>query len=115
MSRQPQPHARPDTIDVNPYTYRVKEDLEACIAADAQGVCLDDQGVIIVNPALKAIAARDTLLHEVLHAVWMRAGLQTDFDHVEKDSPGERIINVVATGLLQVLRDNPQFVEYLTS
>lgn len=46
---------------------------------------------------------RDTVLHEVIHAVE---------DSMYLSLP-ERAIHLMATGLLQVLRANPKFVAYL--
>ena len=47
---------------------------------------------------------RDTLLHEVLHGI----------DHELNCKLSEAQIRRMATGLLQVLRHNPEFVAFLT-
>ena len=51
--------------------------------------------------------ARDTLLHEVLHAIWSQTALDQDEDEQE------RIVRSFTPWLLQVLRDNPELVEFL--
>lgn len=49
----------------------------------------------------------NTMLHEVLHAVWHTQGLRTE------DGAEERVINSLTNGLHQVLRDNPALVAWL--
>lgn len=46
---------------------------------------------------------QDTLLHEVIHAVELAMGLELR----------EEQVNGIATGLIQVLRDNPRFARFL--
>lgn len=48
----------------------------------------------------------ETLLHEVLHAVWAVAGCKP------KD-PEERVISQMSTVLATVIRDNPDLIEFL--
>lgn len=48
---------------------------------------------------------RDTLLHEVIHAI--DYALHADLE--------ERQVHALSAGLLAVLRENPEFVEWLTS
>lgn len=46
---------------------------------------------------------QDTLLHEAIHAVDETLGLQMD----------ERQVTLMATGLLAIFKDNPDFLDYL--
>lgn len=52
---------------------------------------------------------RDTVWHETMHAIFEFMQLHHDFDESE-----ERIISALATGTLDVLRRNPELVQYLT-
>jgi hypothetical protein len=57
---------------------------------------------------------RDSVLHEVLHAVMVLYGYIGDEKDVYKTPRmGERVIEVAATGLLDVFRRNPALVAYL--
>lgn len=48
---------------------------------------------------------RDTVLHELLHAVW------SSMD-IGKPKSEEKVVHRLSTGLLAVLRDNPDLVRY---
>jgi hypothetical protein len=49
----------------------------------------------------------DTVLHEVLHAIWRLGQLK------DKKEDEERVVSVMATYLTQVLRDNPALMPWL--
>lgn len=63
--------------------------------------------LIKVDGSCSASQVRDTVLHEVLHAVINDGPNDLDPD-VE-----ERIVRVIAPALLGVLRNNPQLLEFL--
>ena len=69
------------------------------------GECFADQCRIEVATYQCMAQQRDTLLHEVLHAV----------DHEMHSGMSEPQIRRVATGLLAVLRHNPAFAAFLVS
>jgi len=48
----------------------------------------------------------DTVLHEVMHAIWRDRCL-------EDGDAEERTVGALTTGLVGVLRDNPDFVKWL--
>jgi hypothetical protein len=50
--------------------------------------------------------AAETVLHELLHAVFAVASVQAKQGE-------EHIVSVVATHLAQIIRDNPEFVTWL--
>lgn len=53
--------------------------------------------------------AADTLLHELMHAVWHNTDLQGEV------GPGleERIVRNLSSGLIALFRDNPQFLKWM--
>jgi hypothetical protein len=69
----------------------------------------DDADLVItlreayVNPYLEV----DVILHELLHAIWWDGGL-------EKGDDEERVVRVLATRLMQVWRDNPALIKFIT-
>ena len=67
------------------------------------GECFADHCRIEVADYQCELQRRDTLLHEVLHAV----------DHEMHCNMSEAMIRRMATGLLQVLRHNAGLVAYL--
>lgn len=48
----------------------------------------------------------DTLIHETFHSIWWAY-------HLEDSDREERVVATFATGLTQVLRDNPKFLKYI--
>ncbi len=68
------------------------------------GMCEHAKNRIIVSPKQSTDSMRDTLLHELLHAI----------DIELQAKMGERRVRLIATGLLQVLRHNKALVAFLT-
>lgn len=56
---------------------------------------------------------RDTILHEICHALYYENGLATELK-ARDDDLEEQVVRRTATGLLQIFRDNPQLVTFLT-
>jgi hypothetical protein len=69
------------------------------------GECETRTGVIKVNPNASIDQQRDTLLHEVIHAI----------DHELDTGMRERQVRLLATGLFHFLRANPDAVRWLLS
>lgn len=61
---------------------------------------------IAISTGMGPDAERDTMLHEVLHAIWR----QTPFRQHDEE---ERIIQALAPALLDTLRRNPKLTAYL--
>lgn len=59
---------------------------------------------ITVRPEQRISEEMDTLLHEVLHCI----------DHLMNTSMSERQVRLMATGLIAIFQDNPEFAEYIT-
>jgi Zn-dependent peptidase ImmA (M78 family) len=95
------------SIRIGYRTYQIKAwtDLEL-VTTESYGQCDKQRGIIYVCTHLDDVVIADTLLHEVLHAVWHEYGLQDD-------DREERIVHTLASGLIQVMRDNPQVIRYL--
>lgn len=55
-------------------------------------------------------AARENLMHELMHKLWEAGGLTEEY----KSSTEEYIITTLAGRLTDLLRDNPELVEFLT-
>lgn len=68
-----------------------------------RGSCEATKQKITILHDMPADEERDTLLHEVLHAIEEAMGL---------DMP-DRHIRLLATGLYAVFRDNPEFFRYI--
>jgi len=62
---------------------------------------------IRIEQNLKGTALVDTVLHEILHAIWKLGQLK------DKREDEERAVAIMATYLTQVLRDNPTMLTWL--
>lgn len=98
----------PSPTRVGPYRYAVER--TNMDDNDAVGTCLTEQELIRVHDGLSFIKERETILHEHFHAVWAERGILPGAD----DRTEELVIGPLATGALQLLRDNPRLVRYLT-
>lgn len=83
----------------------------AVVSKDIEGLfgrCDNAKAVITVCEDQDAHSAKDTLLHEIMHAVLHQQG----YDNPYKEE--ERYVRPLATGILTVLLENPALVKYLT-
>jgi len=62
---------------------------------------------IRIEENLKGTALVDTVLHEILHAIWKLGQLK------DKREDEERAVAMMETYLTQVLRDNPKMLTWL--
>lgn len=78
---------------------------------DVLGETDDNNTTIRIKRAQSDACKRDTLLHEVLHAVmWLSGGKHVfGLDHEDE----EKLIRVLTPWILAFLRDNPESLEYL--
>lgn len=60
---------------------------------------------IAYNPRLGHDEVRDTLLHEILHCV----------DHAIQTNLSESQVHALASGVYALIKDNPQFFEWVVS
>lgn len=93
--------AIPAEVEVLGQTFTVKHETPS---DDGAGECHSDKNLIRVNPAHGVPAQRDTLLHEITHAISDAMALNLS----------ERAVRLMATGMLCVLRSNPDLINYLT-
>ena len=101
--------ARPSMVKVGPYLYDIIYRHPVSDSEELYGLTINRDHRIIVGTDQSDLASKDTLLHELLHAVMWTSGA---FRHVGDE---EQVVTVMATCLLGVLRDNPELVAHLTS
>lgn len=108
--------SKPKQIEIGPLVWKVdydpvkiKESGYAGAGASF-GLTFASQLEILVDPDRPEQGIRDTLLHEVLHAVIWTAGIDLGDDDEE-----EIIVGQLSTAILDVLRRNKALVRYLTA
>ena len=101
----------PPTLRIGPYDYKL-------ILVDK----IQDEGeredwgkyeyckltITISKDQPNQLFAADTVLHEILHAIYTHAGIQPV-------TPEEGICSALATGLIQVFRDNPKLLAWVAA
>lgn len=104
----------PESIDVGPFTYTVVTDeldvLRTCVSEHKELLGFHDEKAlrIVVDPSQAPGQQRDTLLHELLHAVAAMTG--ADLGDNE-----EKVVRRLSPALLDLLRRNPNLVRFLTA
>jgi hypothetical protein len=74
------------------------------------GACVYSHQIIYLSPNQLHQSASDTLLHEVLHAIWHEAGIEHNEIIVE-----ETVVRNVSTWLRIVFTDNPELVKFIVN
>lgn len=96
----------PASVRIGPHEWTVRRQP---IDADGEyyGRTVERELAILIAPGNAPSQERDTMLHELLHAIWAHTGL--DYD----DEQQEQIVRSLSTPLLGALRDNPRLVTFL--
>lgn len=104
-------------LDYHINWYTEAEWLMSPLDDNLQGQC-DSQASCIhirIQPAVSEQILRETLLHEILHAIWWHMGLRDNpVKHDDAEVNEEEMILRVSHGLLTVQQDNPDLMRYLT-
>lgn len=108
--------SKPKQIEIGPLVWKVDYDpvkiKESGYAGGGGmfGVTFPSQLEICVDPDRPEQGIRETLLHEVLHAVIWTVGIDAGDDDEE-----EVLVAQLSTAILDVLRRNKALVRYLTA
>jgi len=96
-----------DTVRISHYDFKIERIKGKTMSAnEVFGLCNKDKQIIYIDSSATPAVQRDTLLHEILHAIWWTG-------YLEDDDKEERVISTLATGLMNVYRDNPWLMEEL--
>jgi hypothetical protein len=71
--------------------------------SEAMGTYDQEQSLILIKDNMSISSTRDTVMHEVLHAI---------LQHYEVDS--EKTVRILTPAIISVLRDNPALVTFIT-
>jgi len=105
----------PTKVKVSPFTVTISLDRTLSRVVEASGSYQADMSMAVIDPGLELGQEQDTVLHELLHAIWRQTHLDTKYPDEDADSKGELIIQTLAPRLLALIRDNPKLVAYLQS
>lgn len=96
-----------NTVNVLGRKYRVTRQPDAATS----GFTDYTSARINVSPGQDEFATRDTLLHEVMHAIRFQQGVNTGTE--EEYAAEEPYVRSLATGLIAFFRDNPGVAQWL--
>jgi hypothetical protein len=81
------------------------------------GTCGQDVQRVLIDDQLGKDQERETVLHELMHAIFYATGTHHYLEAIEKDTDykelEEKVIQPVSARVLELLRDNPKLVAYL--
>lgn len=77
---------------------------------EAYGLTHFDRGAIDIASQMSAFDTRDTVLHELMHAILAQQG-HTSYGNATE----EAFVRPLAAGLVGIFQDNPEFAKWLTA
>jgi hypothetical protein len=104
---------RPETVKVGPYTYEIVWDDRLGPVSSAMGATNEQLVKLFIDPTNDEQAVRETLVHEVLHAIWKQTSLLVRFPDGAGDSDGETIIQDLAPRIFALLLENREVVKWI--
>ena len=107
MKRNPKQVFCPPTVRIFGRTYRFVDEVGNGLGQDRLGSCDSINHVITRDLAQHELEFVDTTLHEVLHGICSTMRLGTDL------ATEEKFVGALATGLIGVFQDNPEFARWL--
>jgi len=96
----------PSSVFICGQVYAIK--LSSALSDEELGRCETTHQEIHLNPRQGADSLRDSLLHEICHALYYLTGC-------EDGTTEERFTSMTATGLRAVMLANPQVLKYVFS
>jgi len=114
----------PSTVQIGTVTYTVTIDPDAWVRYEHEqqekgfyGHTHHNRALILLNPENTPDVARQTLWHEVMHALCETTMGSPDWRGLgkEKSDREEAVVRAFESPTLLVLRDNPELVAYLTA
>lgn len=100
--------ALPDVVRIGAFDFAIeKMDVRDAMSRGVYGQCSTQLQIISIQRHMPSRQkAIDTLLHELLHAIWW----ERDLEDADKE---ERTVGCLGTGLVQVHRDNPWLADWI--
>lgn len=99
--------ARPSSVRVLGRNYAISYVPPSLLSNAAMGLTMNELQRITVEDGQTPIEEADTVFHETLHALC--ATLHLGLEHDEE----ERIVATLATGIVGMLQDNPEYAQWL--
>lgn len=96
----------PKELKIGGFQWSVEEHKDVAHEGNVFGSTHTQSQKFFIEPDL-AIQKRDqTLLHEIMHAIWWQSGLGKIYNDKEHKEIEENVVHGLSMGLYQVLKDN---------
>ena len=99
-----------ESVMVDAVRYRVEQDSEIIVVNGQEcGACVNYDGALIRirDPVTLGVGAQaKTLMHEIVHAILFERGRR-------EDAENEDLIDAVASGFVNLVRQNPDLIEFI--
>lgn len=93
----------PERIKIGGFDWSIKSDANVTYEGQIHGSTHNQTQTIFLDQDGTQQKREQTLLHEIMHAIWWQSGLVKRFtDHKME----EEVIDALSNGLYQVLKDN---------
>lgn len=76
---------------------------------ECYGECQKHRNQILIAPNLNKSVEKETVIHEMLHAIWSEYSLDNFFPEEQE----EVLVTTLAKGIHSVLENNPKLMNYL--
>lgn len=100
---------RPKQVRVMGKVYKIVWVQDCTIEHENLGQCDHKKMTIAVQDHQPLVEEADTLLHEILHAIWYQMSINCG------PMDEEPIVRRMTSGFMQVFLDNPELLKYLSS
>ena len=100
---------RPKNLRVMGRNYSIVFEKEATFRSSTAGLCDNQKMVITIMDEQHPAEELDTVIHELLHAIWHHMSMG---EHPPEE---EVLVRKTAGGLTQVFLDNRQLITYIAS
>lgn len=100
---------RPTSVRIMGRDYTIVYEDDSILGTENLGRTYSNLCVIGVKVDQHPVEEADTLIHEILHAIWYCMSIS------EGGADEEAVVRRMASGLLQVFMDNPDLLAYLTN
>lgn len=94
-------------LKIGGFEWTVEESEEVAGTNDIFGLNYPREQKIYLKPGMTKQLKEETLIHEVIHAIFWQTGLDAEFGNDQE----EKITSALAHGLYQVFKDNGNFYE----
>lgn len=99
------------SIKIGSFNYEIYETTH--VSNNDHGETDNDEKRILINTNYSLQVIRDTLLHEIQHAIYHDTFAFDQGGKIDPETHEERAIRLLTPGLMQVMQDNPELVEFL--